>query len=227
MKLLRYIGNKCDNDDYRTGLYADNTVVVDTRPSVGNVSISFRSNRKIQMRLSPVVRDLFDLCALVFIADELQSRPDSWSRMYTVKYPVRNMDVWRTNSIHLENAIRFLTGDTYTFEYFSTRSLWSYGSHRTGPPRGFNTVCLFSGGLDSLLGAIQLLEHGHHVVLVGHYADSITASAQNDLYRTLRERFGEAVVMVQCSLSRSRRLRPQYELPQKTMTVIGRVPFYF
>lgn len=41
-----------------------------------------------------------------------------------------------------------------------------------------DTVCLFSGGLDSFVGAIDLLEEGKHPIFVSHYKDVSTKSQE-------------------------------------------------
>ena len=40
----------------------------------------------------------------------------------------------------------------------------------------FDTVCLFSGGLDSFIGAVDLLEAGRSPLFVSHYKDASTKS---------------------------------------------------
>jgi hypothetical protein len=49
---------------------------------------------------------------------------------------------------------------------------------------------LFSGGLDSLAGAIDLLEAGRNVVLVGHYDSNLLLPRQRMLFERLRDAYG-------------------------------------
>ena len=51
-------------------------------------------------------------------------------------------------------------------------------------------VCLFSGGVDSLAGAIDLLEAGQHVLLVSHYDFGQLAGSQNLLTENLARHYG-------------------------------------
>lgn len=52
----------------------------------------------------------------------------------------------------------------------------------------FDSVCLFSGGLDSFVGAINLLEDGKSPLLVSHYGDAST-SKQPDCADALKENY--------------------------------------
>jgi 7-cyano-7-deazaguanine synthase in queuosine biosynthesis len=90
--------------------------------------------------------------------------------------------------------------------------------HRKQLPRNFDTVCLFSGGIDSLLGANALLAEGRRVLLVGHQADGTTASSQTRLAASLRKRFGERVSLLQCRVARSLGSDVRDPLPAKMET---------
>jgi len=75
-------------------------------------------------------------------------------------------------------------------------------------------VCLFSGGIDSLLGAIKLLEAGNRVFLVGHQAEGITSKAQKDLFALLSARYPR-VHLIQARVARSLVTNPRHQLPDK------------
>jgi 7-cyano-7-deazaguanine synthase in queuosine biosynthesis len=51
-------------------------------------------------------------------------------------------------------------------------------------------AALFSGGLDSLIGAIDLLEQGHRLVLVSHYDYGQLAAGQQTLAAALSRHYG-------------------------------------
>jgi 7-cyano-7-deazaguanine synthase in queuosine biosynthesis len=57
-----------------------------------------------------------------------------------------------------------------------------------------NHFCLFSGGLDSLVGAIDLLSSGERVALIGHHGAGVTNKVQRGLLETLTKKFKEKVV---------------------------------
>src|SRR3546814_11956439 len=57
------------------------------------------------------------------------------------------------------------------------------------PLDGLDEVCLFSGGLDSLIGVLDLLKGGRRPLLVSHYWDAETSKAQSYLLDRLQRRF--------------------------------------
>lgn len=54
-----------------------------------------------------------------------------------------------------------------------------------------NRVALFSGGLDSLIGAIDALEMGSNVLLISHAGDGIASNAQKILFEALCNTYGK------------------------------------
>jgi len=132
--------------------------------------------------------------------------------------PVRSPALWRTAGPQLQDLLRFLSGDTFRFEWTLTRTVPSLRNHRATIPEGFDTVCLFSGGADSLVGAYELLEEGKHVLLVGHQADGITASTQDRVMRFIKRRFDDRVAFVQARVARSPRAQPEFDLGPKVET---------
>jgi 7-cyano-7-deazaguanine synthase in queuosine biosynthesis len=57
-------------------------------------------------------------------------------------------------------------------------------------------VCLFSGGLDSLCGAIDLLAQGAQVCLVSHYEAGQAPDTQVQLARALAAHYGRNRILV-------------------------------
>jgi 7-cyano-7-deazaguanine synthase in queuosine biosynthesis len=88
--------------------------------------------------------------------------------------------------------LNFLTGDRWGV-YFRPRAA---GTRDLAPKptklRTTNptTVCLFSGGLDSFIGAIDLLANGQVPMLVSHYWDGITSTHLAYCGEVLKRRFG-------------------------------------
>ena len=72
-----------------------------------------------------------------------------------------------------------------------------------------DAVCLFSGGLDSFTGALDLLAQGKNVCLVGHYEVGQAPQTQLDLFRQLAHRFKGQHVML-----RQLFLRPAFDRRQ-------------
>jgi 7-cyano-7-deazaguanine synthase in queuosine biosynthesis len=221
MDLLRYIGGARSGEAaYGAALNTGGARVIDTVSEKANVTVRFELNGSVaELALRPEVRDLVDFAATVYIGDELQARaaaPDGWTREFCIIFPTSDPDRWRAASEDLGRTLTVLSGDLFAFEWLrASRPLTSYGAHRTGVAGRYDVVCLFSGGIDSLLGAYGLLRAENRVLLVGHQADGITASAQTRLFHWLKERFKKNVDFLQCRVARAQRSDPKYPLGDK------------
>ena len=128
--------------------------------------------------------DLAILAAGVTAADTRISRSsdsqDSWTREIDLHIPVQNPALWTAATALIERTLTFLTGDCWRL-FLRER----HPDHRTlvGRPRNlfksaFSSVCLFSGGLDSFIGAIDLLAARQTPLFVSHYWDLSTSSQE-------------------------------------------------
>lgn len=124
--------------------------------------------------------DLAILAATVTAADTMISRADdaqdSWTREIDLYLPVSEQDLWQANAPLLDRMLRFLTGDLWRVAFRprqkGMKALLDRDDEVEEPP--FDSVCLFSGGLDSFVGAIDLLAVEKDPVLVSHYRDAST-----------------------------------------------------
>jgi len=139
--------------------------------------------------------DLTLIAALVNAGDTRVSRSanaqDGWTREIDLYIPVSVPDLWRPHGERLTALLRFLTGDRWRF-FFRPRPkahATLVKAVNTLPLDTLDEVCLFSGGLDSLIGVIDLLKGGKRPLLVSHYWDSETAKAQAYLLSRLETRF--------------------------------------
>lgn len=136
------------------------------------------------------VMSILNIALAVFTGDKLFERDlseDSWSRDICISVPVSKEVVDTKKS--LEKCLSFLTGDKWRVQLRASKPKRQgncYYKDKFVP----NSVCLFSGGLDSLVGAINLLESGEKVILVGHHDFSFTASVQKKLYHELLGHYG-------------------------------------
>jgi hypothetical protein len=139
--------------------------------------------------------DLLVLAAHVHAADTRISRAeqsqDSWTREIRLVVPVSDPNRWNAAAPTVKRTLDFLTGDYWTigFRQRPERFAEIITPRETLLPPGFDTVSLFSGGLDSLIGAIDLLEAGRIPLLVSHAGEGATSDAQNSLFATLKKHF--------------------------------------
>lgn len=140
---------------------------------------------------SAVARDLFRLGGAVFCADKSTSREvtkDFWTRDIELQVPVSDVPLWETASPRLHEALTFLSGDRWHVEFVPMPDLPASSVQEA--VHFEDAVSLFSGGLDSLAGVIDLLEGGHRLVLVGHHDSPLTDNRQVALFRELRSEYG-------------------------------------
>lgn len=150
-----------------------------------------------QMGLTPseVAIDLALLATALTAADTRINRSihsqDRWTREIDVFVPVSNPELWERQQDLLGRMLRFLTGDHLRI-FFGARPakhavLARPSQHlRTA---GATTVCLFSGGLDSFIGAVDLLCYGERPLFVSHQWDTLTTSRQAECMTKLSARF--------------------------------------
>jgi len=155
-------------------------------------------------RPNPLAVDFLLLAGAVYCIDKLCKREgadDAWTRTISLNVPVSDVARWMNVQERLNRCLSFLTGDFWTVD-FSEREgdpvrpkRWRRHSRRTllnRPPRG-DTVSLFSGGLDSLAGAIDWLEENPQqtLLLVGHHESDMAGpfGDQRTLLEPLRQAY--------------------------------------
>jgi 7-cyano-7-deazaguanine synthase in queuosine biosynthesis len=133
----------------------------------------------------------FLLAALgVWAGDKLlprSSQPDAWTRVVALHLPTTKE--WAGLFPRLSPVLSFLSGDLWTLK--ARESPCDLGftgkwEHSWQP----DAVALFSGGLDSLAGAIDQLESGRRLLLVSHHDYGQLAATQQALAGALIEHYG-------------------------------------
>ena len=159
------------------------------------------------LRSSERAIDLVVLAALVTAGDTRVSRrinaQDGWTREVDLYVPVSAPKVWNDARQSIEALLRFLTGDRWRvfFHARSDRTMALAMQPRRVAIDDFTEVSLLSGGLDSLIGAINLLAKGRHPLFVSHYWDAETAKAQTCVLRALEKHFrGDEIKSVRVRL---------------------------
>tara|TARA_R110002072_G_scaffold284396_2_gene448433 strand:- start:22707 stop:24074 length:1368 start_codon:yes stop_codon:yes gene_type:complete len=140
--------------------------------------------------------DLLLLAAHVHAADTRISRAeesqDSWTREIRLVVPVSDPARWIAATPTLKNLLNFLTGDRWELGFRTRPSRFESIVEQVAPSlisHPFDSLSLFSGGLDSLIGAIDLLESGNVPLLISHSGDSAASDAQNKLFSGLKEHY--------------------------------------
>ncbi|UBV18481.1 hypothetical protein H8Z57_13810 [Mycolicibacterium fortuitum] len=141
--------------------------------------------------------DLLLLGAAAYCADKTAMRrgvADRWTRDITLELPVRQPDRWRTAK--WPAVLNFLTGDHWTITPSPSDadplSRISAVPSILTPIGDVDAVCLFSGGLDSLTGVIDLLESqtAQRICLLSHNEGGQASSTQDSLLALLVQHYG-------------------------------------
>lgn len=140
--------------------------------------------RELGVHPSEIAIDFVVLAAAVTAADTRISRAteaqDFWTREIGLVVPVSDPQRWTQAAPLLVRTLNFLTGDRWALQFRRRPARMKALSF---PPEALRTasptcVCLFSGGLDSFIGAIDLLAKGERPLLVSHYWDGVTSTHQ-------------------------------------------------
>jgi 7-cyano-7-deazaguanine synthase in queuosine biosynthesis len=165
----------------------------------------------------PAARDFLRLAGAAYCADKLVLRrltQDRWTRQIHLDVPVADLARWQTATATLSAALDYLTGDHWNLSF---RAAAVPGSRRRPAANGgVDAVCLFSGGLDSLCGAIDLLEEGRRLCLVGHYEGGLIPGVQQALAAELAEHYGADQVTLRQLLLRPAAARASQTRPLPT-----------
>lgn len=140
--------------------------------------------------------DLALLGAMVFGADTRIPRgteaQDGWTREIEISIPVHDVQLWNKITGTLEVALKFLTGDIWKI---SPRKRPKEHKIVVGSVQAelkqFSCVSLFSGGMDSYIGAIDHLHNDETPLFVSHYL-SHTSKDQVDCMKHLKAKYKES-----------------------------------
>lgn len=190
----------------------DYTAVLSLWPSPGGLTVHHNLEQlyAISRPAGPEYQTLLLLAIGVWAADKLLPRaaaPDAWTRKIGLEIPVS--PAWMEPVTHLAPVLEFLTGDRW---HLSPRPVGPELGCRGKWPEAWSPdlVCLFSGGVDSLVGAIDFLEAGYRLLLISHYDYGQLAGGQKALAAALARHYGP---------QRVRRLgvRVQFEAPELSL----------
>jgi len=161
----------------------------------------------------PILTDLLEIAAYVFAADQMISRGGpvmvalghDWRRRFRFAIPVRNPAFWSRPDVlvALTDTLVFMSEDDFRFEFLQYDAAGTLAHYLDlGPARGkkfaSDEVLLFSGGMDSLCGALsELQQHPRKcLLLVSHQSLTKMATHQEALAAALQKRFPERVFHV-------------------------------
>lgn len=158
-----------------------------------------------------VARDLLTVGAYVFLADGAVRRATprdplakGWRRELRLLIPVEEPARWAAAAAALVDLLEFATDDSWAFEFRQADVTRQLALGLVDPVEGPDPTCvaLFSGGLDSLAGALRLIDLGERPLLASHWTTGTGRSFKDDV------------------LDRVRTARPVWRLPNQTLRTV-------
>lgn len=145
--------------------------------------------------------DVLVLAAHVHAADTRVSRAsesqDGWTRELRLAVPVSDPARWTAAAPIFTRMLNFLTGDRWALAFRPRPRRFTH----VAPPRParlfgprFDDLALFSGGLDSLIGAIDALAAGRTPLLISHAGEGATSDAQATIFEALKAQYPRVAV---------------------------------
>lgn len=123
-------------------------------------------------KLDPIAEDLVNIALATFAADLLVSRdvlvPNrTEGRLFTRKIqltvPVNKKDLWVEICRDLEGMVSFMTYDNFSYKFIKRGSTVNSSDKKDTK---FDSICLFSGGIDSLAGGKFLTANEANPILL-------------------------------------------------------------
>jgi 7-cyano-7-deazaguanine synthase in queuosine biosynthesis len=196
-----------------------------------NVILKIEEIRKKYVTNVPdVLTDLLEIAGYVFAADNSVTRGgpafrnmgSDWRRSFRLVIGVRELERWSTTEMRraLRDLLSFISDDSWQLQFVKLENPKKWPDYfdfsRNNDEPGASNIVLFSGGLDSLAGAVHELKHSNQrIVLVSHKSSPIAINRQTELARELRKRNGKRVFHVPVRVNMTKQ-QPAIEDTQRT-----------
>ena len=157
----------------------------------------------------PIALELALVAVAVWIADTRLSRAefseDNWTREIEIVVPVREPGLWEGHAVLLERILGTLSGDIWRVRFYRTgQALRDYLGRMcadTQPRRDAPPVALFSGGLDSYVGAIDALSRERFQPVFVGQTDAGNSSTVDELKALLEREHGDPLTLFRWQMS--------------------------
>ena len=167
--------------------------------TIGNSVID--NLKRLGVELTPAAFDYLTLALAVTAADTFVQRKnaaDGWSRKIELKLSLYKPAPWIAQKNNMEKLLHFLSGDLWKLKItdggcpppipYSRRS-----RYRLINLEKLDCVCLFSGGVDSTVGALDLLSNSRKPLLVSH-SYTHDKSLQDAIAKKLKGKFSRFAI---------------------------------
>ena len=200
------------------------TVTLTAAGTDPNVHIRLQDVAKVFCEdLSPRAIDLLEIAAYVYTADASTRRDgawaddhatEPWARDFHFVVGVRDLEFWNREDVRvcLCKLLSFLSDDKYAFDFVPVvrqvpaQTYLELGDLPAWPFKNVDRVVMFSGGLDSLAGAVEVAASDTALVLVSHRPVASSSMRQKALFDALQAKFSARMIHVPVWINKSQDL---------------------
>ncbi|MEZ5196414.1 MAG: Qat anti-phage system QueC-like protein QatC [Bacteroidales bacterium] len=195
MKINIIVKGKIDDSFQLGGSKSENTLKIPSVkiPEFEGSAVTHNIRELIKSSDLILFEDIVDFLNLglaVYTIDQTVSRESygyyHWNRYFSIYLPVANIEMWENVRKELEETLSFLSGDKWIIN-LRTRKPYNTSEEKRKDHK-YDKVCLFSGGLDSFIGAIDLLNDSNVALVSHHKKGGKEKSAQQMLLNKLKEK---------------------------------------
>ncbi|MFQ5884923.1 MAG: 7-cyano-7-deazaguanine synthase [Thermoplasmata archaeon] len=207
---------------------ADSTGRFNIMPNYRRLILDAGSEREVKAEftasnsefLKDISQDLLDVATAIFYADQAVTKSAfSHRRRLGTVIPVRKLSLWKPLEDDHSRICTFLDENVFNV-YFCDQSSVKPSHTIAEEPLYGDIVCLFSGGLDSLAGAINALEKGRSPILVGTSHSAPMTGVQQRLFDALKSDYQDArLTRFKVFVSRSRQTSDPHRYRRRTTGV--------
>lgn len=185
------------DSEYQHADIYDNLVLYDSSFSFWDISRK-RQNKYIFSQISSPFLDLLYISSFIYLADCTSPRSQTitnWERHIKLNIPVLNIELMNSIKTDLIAALNFLSGDYWEIDFRSRdfEEIEKYQRTKIQQlkiPEQFDCVSMLSGGLDSCIGAIDLLEENKKPLFVGcHGRGASVKPYQNKIFASIKNKY--------------------------------------
>lgn len=166
-----------------------------------------------------IKHDLFVLSVIVYCCDRMVQRKmysiDGWTREMTIEgIPAVNTKQMNKNSVEIGECLSYLTGDVWSVTFDNI--LPSNDDNQVSISNKPKKVCLFSGGLDSLIGSIDILHDTKDKVILSSHTERGERLLQDKLFNSLVAAYPHRITHIQSQITLGRRSVERFEKETST-----------
>lgn len=179
------------------GQVADLKILCNGSRDEVKLSKLFMGMKQLKLEPNELAMDLLVVACAMYGADtridRLKTADDSWTRRIDLFIPVSDVTVWNEQVPLLKKIFGFLSGDLWNISFRERSGMSAITPisrlKKFGMPYQTDTVCLFSGGMDSFIGGIDLLSKGIQPLFLGHAKSSDVSPNQRFCEQALTNAF--------------------------------------